>query len=279
LHDLIEQDAIDLLVTSSELESNDVGFLVTEMRNHRLGSNPFVVVITLLACAEPDYVRRVIDSGPDDLLLTPVQPDQLIQRIQKLSRTRKPFVVTHDYIGPDRRTKARSFVQQSAPLIEVPNPLKFRAENAGLDSTRLNRVITEQAVAMTRIKIERYAVQIDWLVTHIHATIRDGVAAAAEALAPHTAKLALVAQDMIRRMDGTPAAQYVQPVAELLVTAKKLEEDPAKVPFAEMERLNTLAKVIYRSLGNPPAAARTPCAPEPVRAPAMNMATTVACPT
>src|SRR5512145_3099511 len=109
LHDLIEQDAIDLLITSSELEGNDTGFLISEMRNQRLGPNPFPVVITLLANAEPDYVKKVIDSGADDLVLTPVQPDQLILRIEKLTRTRKPFVVTHDYTGPDRRTKARAF--------------------------------------------------------------------------------------------------------------------------------------------------------------------------
>jgi DNA-binding response OmpR family regulator len=276
LHDLIEQDAIDLLVTSSELEDNDVGFLISEMRNHRLGSNPFLVVITLLANAEPEYVKRVIDSGCDDLLLTPVQPDQLILRIQKLTRTRKPFVVTHDYTGPDRRTKARSFAQQSAPLLEVPNPLKVRAETSGLDSTRLNRMIAEGAVTMNRLKIERYAVQIEWLVTHIHASIRDGVGATAEALPPHTSKLVVVASDMIKRLEGTPAASHIAPVAELLLTAKRLDEDPAQVPFAEMERLNTLAKIIARSLAAAPNTRSNPCAPEPA---GMQMSMAVACPT
>lgn len=261
LHDLIEQDAIDLLITSSELESNDTGFLISEMRNQRLGSNPFLVVITLLASAEPDYVKRVIDSGADDLVLTPVQPDQLILRIEKLTRTRKPFVVTHDYTGPDRRTKARAFETHSAPMLEVPNPLKFRAEASGLDSTRLNRSITETGTTLNRMKIERYAVQIDWLVTHIHATIRDGVAADQAALTPYTGKLSMVAEDMIRRMRGSQAELYSGPVAELLGTAKRLEIDPASVPYGELERLTSLSRTIGRSLGSPPATVKAPCAP------------------
>lgn len=268
LHDLIEQDAIDLLITSSELEGNDTGFLISEMRGQRLGPNPFLVVITLLASAEPEYVKKVIDSGADDLLLTPVQPDQLIMRIEKLTRIRKPFVVTHDYTGPDRRTKARAFETHSAPMLEVPNPLKFRAEASSLDGTRLNRLVSESGVTLNRIKIERYAVQIDWLVTHIHATIRDGVGADTGALAPYTGKLSIVAEDMVRRMRGTPTETFIDPVSELLTTAKRLEIDPAQVPFAEMERLAALSRTIGRSLGSPPMSVRAaPCAPAPVCAP------------
>ncbi|HLO75958.1 MAG TPA: response regulator [Magnetospirillum sp.] len=271
LHDLIEQDAIDLLITSSELESNDVGYLVTEMRNHRLGTNPFVVVICLLANAEPDYVKRVIDSGYDDLLLMPVQPDQLIMRIEKLTRVRKPFVVTHDYTGPDRRSKPRAYDTPSAPLLEVPNPLRFRAENPGMNSTRLQRAVTESAANLDRIKIERLAVQIDWLVSHVHATIRDGVAADPTALAPYTGKLSIVAEDLLHRLQGTTAELHAAPVSELLEIAKRLEIDPALVPFAQMERLTTLSRTIGKSLGAPAAVAQTraPCAPEPVAGPMM----------
>lgn len=268
LHDLIEQDAIDLLISSSELEGNDTGFLVSEMRNQRLGPNPFLVVIALLANAEPDYVKKVIDSGADDLLLTPIQPDQLILRIEKLIRSRKPFVVTHDYTGPDRRTKARAFETHSAPMVEVPNPLKFRAEATNLDGTRLNRSVAETAITMNRIKIERYAVQIDWLVTHIHATIRDGVTTDPATLAPYTGKLSAVAEDMLRRMRGTASESFSPPVEDLLNTARRLEIDPVMVPFAELERLTTLSRTIGRSLGSPaPSFRTTPCAPAPVCAP------------
>lgn len=266
LHDLIDQDAIDLLITSSALEGNDTGFLVSEMRNQRLGTNPFVVVISLLASAEPDYVRKVIDSGADDLVLTPVQPDQLILRIEKLTRTRKPFVVTHDYSGPDRRTKSRAFETHSAPMLEVPNPLKFRAEATSLDGTRLIRTIGETAITLNRMKIERYAVQIDWLVTHIHATIRDGAVADPAELIPHVTKLCAVAEDMERRMRGTAAEMHAAPVAEVLTLARRLEESPGRIPFTDLERLTSLSRTITRALGHPPRHA--PCAPAAVCAPA-----------
>jgi DNA-binding NarL/FixJ family response regulator len=265
LHDLIQDDAIDLLVTSSELEENDTGFLISEMRNQRLGSNPFLVVITLAPNAEPDYVKKVIDTGTDDLLLMPVQPGQLILRIQKLARTRKPFVVTHDYTGPDRRTKARAFEGPQAPMLEVPNPLRFRAEAKTLDGTRLARQIAESGQTMNRMKIERYAVQLDWLVNHIHACIRDGVVSDQTELAPYTHTLNTVATDMAKRMQGTPTEPHVPPVLEVLTIAKKMETAEGKVSFPELERLNTLSRTINRTLGATARAAAAPttapCAP------------------
>lgn len=257
LHDLIEQDAVDLLVTASEVENNEVNYLISELRNQRLGTNPFVVVITLLANAEPEYVKRVINSGVDDMLLTPVAPDQLIMRIEKLARARKPFVVTHDYTGPDRRTKARAFENHSAPMLEAPNPLKIRSET-GIDGTRLDRMMRDAGVTLNRMKIERFAVQLDWLVNHIFASIRDGVVTDPQALTPYTSRLVQVAEDMIRRMKNTAAEAQVAPVAELLDIAHRVEHDPAKIAYGELERLTGLAKSVYRALGAPPASVNTP---------------------
>lgn len=250
LHDLIEQDAIDLLITSSELEGNDVNYLVQEMRNQRLGSNPFPLVVILLASAEPDYVRRAIDSGADDLLLTPVVPDQLMVRVGKLTRTRKPFVITHDYTGPDRRSKARMFESHSAPMIEVPNPLKVRAQGT-MDATRYLNAVRETATTLNRMKIERLAVQIEWLVNHIQASIRDGIGEPQE-LIIHTTRLVSVAEDMIRRMKHSPSEVFVGPVADLLELARKVDSNPTEVGYGTLENLHTLARQICRQLGNPP---------------------------
>jgi DNA-binding response OmpR family regulator len=247
LHDLLAGDAIDLLITSSEVENNDVGFLIREMRNQRLGGNPFVVVMTLLAKAEKDHVRGVIDSGTDDVLLTPIAPDQLISRVEKLTRTRKPFVITHDYTGPDRRTKQRAFTGQQAALLEAPNPLKARLSD-GLDGTRLARMVDETAAKLNRIKVDRYGAQVVWLVTHIHACVRDGMAEP-DQIAEFTHRLVTVAEDMLRRAGGTPAETLAESIREVLALSHRLLDQPGGVPINELERLDGLAKTIVRALG------------------------------
>lgn len=248
LHDLLQQGAADLVVASSELEGNQVGVLVREMRNQRLGENPFVVIITLLTGAEPDYVKDVIDSGPDDLLLMPSASAQLTGRIEKLVRIRKPFVVTHDYTGPDRRTKARSFDSHSSTLMEVPNPLKLKAENASIDVTRLNHIIAEAANHLNKIKVERHAIQLEWLLGHISATIRDGVANDTSALDQHIAKLVVVTQDMLQRMRGTPSEAHLNLVSALQGIAKTLAKEQSTVSFTSLEQAAQLARKLKRAL-------------------------------
>lgn len=241
LHDLLDQDAVDLLITAGTLEDNDTAYLIQEMRHHRLGTNPFVVVIMLLADADPAYVRKAIDSGADDLLLMPVAPDQLLTRIDKLAGTRKPFVVTHDYVGPDRRRKDRQF-EHAAPTLPVPNPVRARLQG-GMDGTRLTLQIRESAVALNHMQIERHATQVGWLVNHIGASIRDGIGEPGTLVA-HTAKLVATAEDMIRRLKETPAEAHVGVVGDLLDIARRLDADVGAVAYADLERLHGMAQTV-----------------------------------
>lgn len=250
LHELLEQNAVDVVIASTEIEGNDTGYLVREMRNARLGANPFLVVVLTLASADPDYVKQAVNSGADDLLLTPVVPDQLLTRLEKLSRSRKPFVITHDYTGPDRRTKARSFESNSAPMIEVPNPMKFRMHD-GTDGTRMDKAVREASTSVNRLKIERYAVQITWLVSHLHASVRDGTSDGIQLL-PHSSHLVEVVEDMIRRLKGSTAESLTGTAADVLDVARKVAASHDKIAFADLERLSDLAKIITRTLGSPP---------------------------
>jgi hypothetical protein len=199
------------------------------------------MVIMLLANAEPTYVRKAIDSGADDLLLMPVAPDQLMTRINKLADTRKPFVVTHDYVGPDRRGKNRQF-EHSAPTLPVPNPVRARVRG-GMDGTRLTAQIRESADALNHMQIERHAAQVAWLVSHIGASIRDG-AGEPGTLITHTAKLVATAEDMIRRLKETPAEAHVGIVGDVLAIARRLDSDTTKVAYSELEKLHGMAQTL-----------------------------------
>src|SRR3546814_18089900 len=55
------------------------------------------------------------------LLVKPLSTRIILDRIETVALHRKPFVVTSDYIGPDRRT-AVARRDSNVPLIEVPHP-------------------------------------------------------------------------------------------------------------------------------------------------------------
>lgn len=229
----IERNCIDMMIVDAELAGGDVCELTHKLRHHKVGKNPFLVVLMLTVSPTEDLVRRIVDCGSDDLVAKPVRPDTLITRVKALARGRKPFVVTHDYIGPDRRKMLREG-EQKVPLMEVPNPLRSKAvANSG--SAGLQRLIDAAAVRINQQKMERYAVQIGYLAERIVPHFNQGrmkkpAPALISEVRGHLKRLAYVAEDLGFRMRGTDYAHVTELALSLIGVTERIEQtlaDPA----------------------------------------------------
>jgi DNA-binding NarL/FixJ family response regulator len=170
--DLCAQSAVDLLIINSDLENNDSSLLVRELRRMKLGKDPFVVVISLLPIADELHVRKAVDCGVDDLLLLPVIPQQMSLRLYSQVKARKPFMVTHDYIGPDRRKSSRPPEGANAFHLNAPNPLAARA--MGVPQERYMQLVEQAAGAIREQRGRSLTGFIKREGTHFYALARDG---------------------------------------------------------------------------------------------------------
>lgn len=158
-HKALEQGGFDAVVMNAELEGHDTFFLLREIRLGRLGPDPFIVSMLLLAAPDSARLAKAVDSGTDDLLLIPFSPDQLSSRLNAFRARRKPFVVTHDYLGPDRRKGPRPG-ESSAPTINAPNPLAARA--VGIPPERYEKLRQQASQAIGAERIKRLAAATEW---------------------------------------------------------------------------------------------------------------------
>ena len=102
-------------------------------------------------------IDRVANSGADLILLVPFAPQQLLDRITSLVHHRVPYIVTSDYIGPDRRYKSRE--KSEIPQIIVPNSLREKAigtYNAKQFRSQIHGAISN----INGHKMERHAVAL-----------------------------------------------------------------------------------------------------------------------
>ena len=129
----------DLLITDADLGDGDVCELISDIRNHRIGTNPFMSVIVTTWNPSESLVHRVVESGADDLLVQPASRGQLRSRIDALTFNRKPFVITARYIGPDRRNMTRS-EKLMGTAVNVPNLLLAKA-SGDKDAGELQRAV------------------------------------------------------------------------------------------------------------------------------------------
>ena len=108
----------------------------------------FTPALTIAISWDPTakLVDQFAGSGADYLVAAPFSPKQIIDRIRAIVHHRTPFVVTSDYIGPDRRDGGRG---TELPLIDVPNSL--RAKVLGEYNFRLMSQAIEEKLIPTGI--------------------------------------------------------------------------------------------------------------------------------
>lgn len=105
--------------------TDDACQIFSAIRHNELGTNPFICIIGVAWSPKQALVNKIMGSGADVLIAAPISPSLILDRIEALVHSRKPFVVASDYIGPDRR-----FLDDRGneiELVEVPNSLRAKA--------------------------------------------------------------------------------------------------------------------------------------------------------
>jgi len=134
VREAVSRGDVDLLICATEFADGSLCDLANAIRRNMIGRNPFIVVIALVKEATRSSILSVVNSGCDDVIPKPVTNKAMTERIMKLTRERKEFVVTADYVGPSRRGIERSDAQMRSTMT-VPNPL--HAKTCGTNSKEL----------------------------------------------------------------------------------------------------------------------------------------------
>ncbi|MBL8630235.1 MAG: cyclic nucleotide-binding domain-containing protein [Rhodospirillaceae bacterium] len=132
LHEAVEANTPDLLIIGAHLDPGIFGF-IRDIRHSKLGTNPFLMITTLVEPDQVAAVKKTMQAGTDDIILKPVKEDQLLQRLRRVTVNRQAFVVTSDYLGPDRRAKSRPSsirrIQVLNTMLEKANGRDIQAED------------------------------------------------------------------------------------------------------------------------------------------------------
>ena len=161
----------------------------------------------------------------------------IYERLLFLLNHRKPFVVTADYIGPDRRRKQREGTQL-VPLIEVPNPLAKARDNIAYPE--FLKQVKQFSLEINHQKLERYAYQVSWLAERIVPGYRGNMIG--EEMDAHVDRLLFVANDMARRLSANDYGHLAQPASALITVATAIKNSFDEPKEEDLGTLESLAK-------------------------------------
>lgn len=211
---IIKGSMADLLfIDVPETDSGELA-LIRGMRQEKMAANPFLTIIATSWYPSQLLMLRVANAGADDFLSKPVSPKQVLERLVSQIEGRRPFVVTSDYIGPDRRRISRPGAQ-IAP-IAVPNTLRAKVSGR-FDKTALQQAIDKTSHDVNAQKVIRDAVQIAFLVEF---ALPGLTAAPPERMAlDHVVRIPGVVEDLLQRMPDSPIKDKVLPLCQTLIRA------------------------------------------------------------
>ena len=135
--------------------------MIQMLRQGASGYNPFIVIIVTAWVKTHTLASRVLNSGADDLILRPFSTKLIGERIETHIERRKGFVITHDYIGPDRRRDSTR--ASTVELFEPPNSLKMKTKerlSAEEATARLDAELRTAREVFHSEKLRRDAFQI-----------------------------------------------------------------------------------------------------------------------
>jgi response regulator RpfG family c-di-GMP phosphodiesterase len=92
----------DMLVLTDDFDPA-VYDLVREIRHQKVGENPFMLITLLVDSGHRRALPLAIDAGVDDIVIKPLSPELVRERMALVAFHRPPFVASGEYLGPERR--------------------------------------------------------------------------------------------------------------------------------------------------------------------------------
>lgn len=235
----LRTEPFDLLIAELVAADGDVPNLVRQIRRAEYGRNPFLGVILTIWNPSVERVVQGANAGMDDLLGKPVSAQALRERIDALVKSRKPFVISADYVGPDRRRDPGRGSREG--LMEAPNTLKEKVEGRA-DPERLQREIEAAAGVVRRVRRRRQGLQLAALAEIMSESAWPWPPVAADDLA----KLAALCEDLARPPAAAGPAELPALARALAGLAADLRSRGAFEDARERQRLCQSAAAIHR---------------------------------
>jgi len=226
----------DLLIVDADPPDGEGLRFVNALRHSISIANPFICVIATTWQPTQAMMVRFAASGADDLIVKPFSAKQVQDRIVNLIDGRRKFVVTSDYLGPDRRKSPRE--GQQIPLIEVPNTLALKAHGT-MDRNHIGEWIDQAQRRINEQKVIRHGFQAAFLVEFALPGLRQSPPE--KRAADHLMRLHPLLEDLMRRLDGSDLRGQAETYAKaLLLTIDRFKVDMER-PLEESSVLRRAA--------------------------------------
>lgn len=232
----------DLILLDGSLGVPDIASTIKDIRHGDTTVSPFCVIFCVIDQPDPKTLELLADAGLDDVLVKPIALGNVIDRVERRTKARKPFVVTLNYVGPDRRSSRRPLGEE-IPLVDVPNPLTYKALRLPDEKDYADSVQSALARIET-LKIERHAVQINWLCQKI-----ESLTQTKQDTTYFLNTILSVTETLMHKLGDKALSEYYETCEEIIKWGKAFKAGMAEMAGSDWETFSALSQKIHENLG------------------------------
>lgn len=155
LHDFLEaldNRPPDFAMCEAQVGEMELCSAIRDLRQGEKSYNPFAIIIVTAWKPNASLTKSLANAGVDGMLLRPFSAGLLDQRIRTHVLHRKPFVVTSNYVGPERRTDARF---SGATSLVPPSSIRIKMEGRANSEDAIHRFGAELDEARLKLAAAR----------------------------------------------------------------------------------------------------------------------------
>lgn len=157
----IKEAPPDLLIAADDLDPT-LFDMVRDIRHFKIGRNPFIMITLMVKADSDDAVKKAVLAGADDVMIKPVAPGKMLDRVAHLTMNRSPFIVTTDYVGPERR-KSGDTRPSKIKQLNVVNTLKAKVEGNRLSMPELARAVEGCMNEVMAARLDSHGLKLGWV--------------------------------------------------------------------------------------------------------------------
>ena len=165
LMNAIKEASPDLLIVAADIDPR-LFEMVRDVRHFRLGRNPFIMVTLLVKAESDETVKRAMLAGADDVMIKPVAPGKMLERVAHMTMNRTPFIVTTDYVGPERRRPSEDRPSKIRQLTVV-NSFRAKIEGKRMSQAELGRAVEACMNDVMAARLDSHGLKLGWICNRI----------------------------------------------------------------------------------------------------------------
>jgi len=244
----IKETPPDLLIAADDIDGS-LFDTIRDIRHFKIGRNPFLMITLMVRPESDEAVKKAVLAGADDVMIKPVSPGKLLERIAHLTYNRLPFIATTDYVGPERRKPGNDRPSKIRQL-NVVNTFKAKLDGKRLSQAELSREVEANMNDVMAARLDSHGLKLGWICGLILKSYEDKIInkeleerllilvsvledAARTARVLGEPELAQICTQMAREVEEM-AEKYENPTDHALGTLRKLTKAFEMAKIAKM---------------------------------------------